>query len=105
MADPKPQVQPQPPHKWQLVSWQKKDEQNARIPSDWRLKALPAAHVTNFTDIPRECGLLTRDELRITENYDAVGLAEAIRQKKLTCIDVARAFCKVSPIDITKYQL
>jgi amidase len=33
--------------------------------------------------------------LRITEDYDAIGLAEAIRRRHLKCVDVARAFCKV----------
>jgi amidase len=85
----------QSPAKWQLVSWQKKDEQYARIPHDWRLRNLPSQHVTNYIDIPRKCGLLSKEELSITEEYDATALADAIRARKLKCIDVTRAFCKV----------
>lgn len=87
--------QSQSPAKWQLVAWQKKDEQYAKIPQAWRLSSLPGPDVTNLTDIPRKCGILSADELRITEEYDATALAEAIRQRKLKCIDVTRAFCKV----------
>ena len=45
--------------------------------------------------MPRTCGLLTTEELRITEDFDATGLAEAVRRRELRCVDVARAFCKV----------
>ncbi|KAK0713245.1 amidase signature domain-containing protein [Lasiosphaeria miniovina] len=48
----------------------------------------------NVTAIPRECGLLTAEELAITENYDAVTLAEAMRTRKLTAVAVATAFAK-----------
>lgn len=48
----------------------------------------------NVTAVPRECGLLTPEEIDITENYDAVGLAEAIAAKKLTAVAVATAFSK-----------
>ena len=84
------------PAKWELVSKKKKAEQDARIPADWRLSTLPGPEVHNYTEIPRQCGLLTQDELQITEKYDAVALAAAIREKRLKCLDVARAFCKVS---------
>lgn len=48
----------------------------------------------NVTKIPRECGILTSDELNITENYDAVALAHAIASKELTAVAVATAFAK-----------
>lgn len=95
MSKVKAESQPQATPKWQLVSWQKKDEQYARIPHGWRLSSLPASHVTNYIDIPRKCGILSERELDITENYDATALAESIRTRKLKCIDVTRAFCKV----------
>lgn len=85
---------PQPP-RWQQISWQKKDEQFARIPHEWRLPNKPTPDVTNYLDIPRTCGILSPEELKITEDYDATAFAEAIRSRKLKCIDVTRAFCKV----------
>lgn len=99
MTKPKTQAGPKPTPKWQSVAWQKKDQQFARVPSPWRLPHLPPPSVTNYLGIPRECGLLTGKELEITENYDATGLAEAIRERKLTCVDVTTAFCKVHLLD------
>jgi hypothetical protein len=78
-----------------MVSWLKKDEQFARIPTDWLLRSSPSPDVRTYIDIPRKSGLLTPEELRITEQYDATALADAIRRKELKCVDVTRAFCKV----------
>ncbi|KAH3916730.1 hypothetical protein HBI56_049500 [Parastagonospora nodorum] len=94
MSKTKTPSPPQAPAKWQLVSWQKKDEQYARIPQEWRLSSLPSSSTTNYIDIPRKCGILSAAELKITEEYDATALAGAITSRKLKCIDVTRAFCK-----------
>lgn len=48
----------------------------------------------NVMNVPRECGLLTVQELAITENYDATGLVEAIAAHELTAVAVVTAFCK-----------
>lgn len=48
----------------------------------------------DVTPIPRDCGLLTADELAITETHDATSLAEAIRTRKLTSVAVTTAFAK-----------
>ncbi|KAI5254635.1 hypothetical protein E4T42_02221 [Aureobasidium subglaciale] len=48
----------------------------------------------DITFIPRECGILTEEELEITEDYDATALAAAIARKKYTALAVAKAFCK-----------
>lgn len=89
--------QPPIPPKWQLIAWQKKDQQRARIPSDWLIPYdhLPVPGVTNYLDIPRACGLLSEEELVLTEKYDATALAEAIRERKVKSVNVVRAFCKV----------
>ncbi|KAF1976413.1 amidase [Bimuria novae-zelandiae CBS 107.79] len=87
------------PPKWQLISWQKKDEQRARIPSDWILshdQVPPEA--MNYLHVPRACGILNEEELRLTETYDATGLAEAIRKRAVKSFDVVRAFCKRAAI-------
>ncbi|KAF7681559.1 general amidase protein [Alternaria burnsii] len=83
---------------WQFVSKRKKEEQDGRIPKEWKLSSLPEANVKSYTDIPHKSGILTKKELDITENYDAVALAEAIKARKLMCIDVTRAFCKRAAI-------
>lgn len=63
---------------------------------------LPQSIIDNppldVTDIPRTCGLLTDEELEITENYDATALAEAIANKKFKAVTVAQAFCKRAAI-------
>ncbi|CCT61178.1 hypothetical protein IAQ61_005000 [Plenodomus lingam] len=89
---------PSGPSKWQPIARRKQEERDARIPSAWKLTSLPGSHITHYTDIPQTCGLLSAEELRITEAYDAVALADAIRDRKLTCVQVARAFCKRAAI-------
>ncbi|KAL1592327.1 hypothetical protein SLS60_011404 [Paraconiothyrium brasiliense] len=86
------------PSKWQLVAWQKKDEQYARIPLDWRIPQdqLPTPEVTNYLGIPKKSGVLSEEELRLTESYDATALAEAMRERKVKSLDVVRAFCKLT---------
>lgn len=48
----------------------------------------------NVTKIPRECGLLSSQELDITEKYDATTLATAIASRKYSAVQVATAFSK-----------
>lgn len=82
------------PEKWQLVSWQKKDEQASRIPKGWLLSS-PPPDSTNYIEVPRKCGLLNDQELEITERYDATTLAQEISNRRLKSFDVVKAFCKV----------
>ncbi|KAF2260876.1 acetamidase [Lojkania enalia] len=49
---------------------------------------------THVMDIPSTCGILTPEEVEITENYDATGLAEAIATKKYSAVAVVTAFAK-----------
>ncbi|KAF4962105.1 hypothetical protein FSARC_9790 [Fusarium sarcochroum] len=49
---------------------------------------------SNVTNIPATCGILSHEELVITEDYDAVDLLEAISNRKHTAETVAKAFCK-----------
>lgn len=48
----------------------------------------------DVTSIPRSSGLLTAEELDITEKYDATALAAAIRERNLTSVAVTMAFAK-----------
>jgi amidase len=83
------------PEHWQPIAKRKQEQRDSRIPKQWRLQIPPADDVVNVLDIPRTCGILTPHEIDITENYDATALAQAIASKKLKCVDVTRAFCKV----------
>ena len=78
------------------IGKRKQAERNDRLPAEWRLLPLPSSDVITVTDVPRTCGLLTPQEIDITENYDATALAEAIASKKFKCVDVTRAYCKVA---------
>lgn len=49
---------------------------------------------TDVSGIPSTCGILTAEEIEITENYDTVSLAEAIAARKYTAVAVAKAFSK-----------
>ncbi|KAF2799408.1 amidase [Melanomma pulvis-pyrius CBS 109.77] len=49
---------------------------------------------TNVSEIPRNCGILTPEEIKITENFDATGLAEALARRQYTAVAVATAFAK-----------
>ncbi|GME48661.1 Amidase [Neofusicoccum parvum] len=82
------------------AAWENKrkaiiDDFVSKIPEEYyipqRYVDSPPLDVTN---IPRECGILTDEELEITENYDAVGLANAIATRKYSSVTVATAFCK-----------
>ena len=75
------------------------DELAAKIPKELHLpKELIENPPLDVTDIPRTCGILSKDELAITENYDAVGIAEAIAKSELTAVEVATAFSKRAAI-------
>lgn len=99
-------------HKWEQVT--------NLIPAEWRLddKYIPRAmslsplesvhqlhefeeeYATNLLEIPRQCGILSAKEVRITEAYDVKGLLDEIAEKRLSAEEVAFAFCKVCPFTL-----
>ncbi|CAP67944.1 uncharacterized protein PODANS_1_18150 [Podospora anserina S mat+] len=74
-------------------------ELEASIPDEYYL---PQSLIDNpprdVTPVPRECGILTAEEIDITENYDATALAAAIASKKFSAVAVATAFTKRAAI-------
>ncbi|PON26684.1 hypothetical protein TGAM01_v204185 [Trichoderma gamsii] len=71
------------------------EEFATKVPEELRLSSdLINNAPRNVTDVPRQCGLLSPEEIDITENYDATALAALIREKKLTSVAVATAFAK-----------
>lgn len=85
---------------WEDIHLDKKAEQAARIPAEWKLseKDFPADGTVDLRPIARSCGILSENELSITENYDATSLAAAIAARKYTAVEVATAFCKRAAI-------
>lgn len=49
--------------------------------------------VLDVTSLPEKSGILSPKDIEIT-NLDGVGVVEAIRNKKITCVDAVEAFCK-----------
>jgi len=82
---------------WQSISKRKKEQQASRIPKEWLLPAefIPSSGTLDVLDIPRKCGILDKQDLQITENYDATDLVEEMAKGRLKSVDVTRAFCKV----------
>ncbi|KAL3490057.1 amidase signature domain-containing protein [Aspergillus germanicus] len=71
----------------------------AKVPPEYRLpQHLIANPPSDVTSIPSTCGILSTEEIAITETYDAVGLAEAIASRKYTALAVTTAFLKRSII-------
>lgn len=66
-----------------------------KIPTEYLLpESVFANPPKNVSTIPRTCGILTQEELTITEDFDAVGLAQAIASSQFSAVAVATAFCK-----------
>lgn len=84
-------------HSWQSIAARKQDERTSRIPKEWRLDSA-SANARHLLDVPRQCGILTDHELRITETYDVARLLAAIAGGSLQSEQVTRAFCKRAAI-------
>ncbi|KAH7323640.1 amidase [Rhexocercosporidium sp. MPI-PUGE-AT-0058] len=85
---------------WQEICSLKREQRDNAIPVAWRIPNVEnfTAKKTNLLDISTSCGILTEDEVRITSDYDAVGIVEAIREKVFTAEAVTTAFCKRAAI-------
>jgi Asp-tRNA(Asn)/Glu-tRNA(Gln) amidotransferase A subunit family amidase len=88
------------PDTWLAISQRKKADQASRIPKDWLLPdhSKPSPNTNNVLDIPRRCGILSKEELHITDDYDATALLEGLKSGQLKSVDVTRAFCKRASI-------
>jgi hypothetical protein len=94
------------------IAQRKQAELAAAIPTEWQLPAhlVPEGMLSisesitvgpkkyqrvSVLDIPRTCGLLTPQELSITEQYDVRELVAEMIEGRLKAEDVVRGFCKV----------
>lgn len=77
--------------KWEELAADKRNRINESIPEEWRIKELPAGD-SSF-DFPAKSGLLSDEELSITES-SATDLVQQLAQGKLKAVDVTVAFCK-----------
>ncbi|KXJ90469.1 acetamidase [Microdochium bolleyi] len=76
---------------WQDRARDKRERLAAAIPEDWRIKALPTSD--SVIDYARSSGLLSADELKMTE-ATAASLVADMAAGRLKSVDVVLAFCK-----------
>lgn len=92
---------------WQHKILEKQQVQLQKIPSDWRLPdrtttellQLPLElHRNDVREIPRVCGIMSKRELSITEDYTVQKLLAALAASSLTALEVTTAFSKRAAI-------
>ena len=84
---------------WQAISASKRKERDAKIPVEWKLPAGSVPKGTrNLLAVPGTCGILSPREIRLTEDYDAVGLTRLIREEASSSVEIVTAFCKRAAI-------
>ncbi|GAA6041540.1 hypothetical protein JCM8097_004252 [Rhodosporidiobolus ruineniae] len=83
---------------WQQRAQLKRAAQVGLIPPAWRLPAsIISSLPLDLRDIPRSCGILSANELDITE-AEADTILERVTSAKWTAVEVATAFCKRAAI-------
>lgn len=83
---------------WETAAAAKRAARDALIPNDTILKSPPAADVLDVSGVPRSSGLLSAEELEVTETPTVTELVDAIAAKKYTSEQVVRAFCRRAAI-------
>ncbi|KAJ5251675.1 hypothetical protein N7489_002085 [Penicillium chrysogenum] len=87
---------------WQDKCAAKQAEADAKIPTEWRLATEILQQVDNneldILDVPSKCGILSKEELAITELPDATSLRVKLAAQELSAVEVTTAFCKRAAI-------
>ncbi|KAE8389316.1 amidase signature domain-containing protein [Aspergillus alliaceus] len=88
---------------WETHVAEKRKQLERQIPEHWRLSttflsSLPSNGQLIEADIPRRSGILTEEELDITEHYSAGQLLQKIAWGELSSLVVTTAFCKRAAI-------
>lgn len=78
------------------IGRRKREQQQSKIPREWLLpeRFRPTSSTRSVIGVIEACGVLTDTERHITGDYDATGLLEELRWRRLKSVDVTRAFCK-----------
>ena len=77
---------------WREIAAKKKQEQIDSLPKEWLID-LPPATQLNVLAVPRECGLLSEEELKITECPIDVLLSK-LASAEWSSVKVTSAFYK-----------
>ncbi|KAL2066253.1 hypothetical protein VTL71DRAFT_2324 [Oculimacula yallundae] len=88
---------------WQTIATQHRDAAASKIPDDWRLPSSITDSISQISDqnvlaIPGTCGLLSKEEIDLTENYTALELVQHLASGRFTSLAVTTAFCKRAAI-------
>ena len=76
---------------WEEIATDKKARITASIPPEWRISSIP--NTSNVMDYPKTSGILSTEELAITES-SATDLVAELAAGKLTSVAVTTAFLK-----------
>ncbi|OQU96987.1 hypothetical protein CLAIMM_02992 [Cladophialophora immunda] len=82
---------------WEARCVEARAARDATIPEEWLLKDLPSEDVTNVMSLPYTSGLMTEEELALTE-LDATELLQRLCKGEVKSYTVTRAFCKRAAI-------
>lgn len=91
---------------WQSIAKLKQADRESQILEQWHIASrllpkdppLPEHGPQNVLHIPRECGILSSAEVKITEAYSVQDLLSALASGKLGALEVATAFCERTAI-------
>ena len=89
------------PDTWRDIASRKQAAREARIPPEWRLQKTASGSGHDVLTVPRQCGILTDHEIKITEDYDATGLLHELAAGSVKSEHVVRAFCKRAAIGVS----
>lgn len=84
---------------WKDISAKAVEKLENAIPAEWRIPKdkLPAEDVLDVTDFPAKSGLLTQDDIEITESF-ATEIVAKLAKGEWSAENVTRAFCKRAAI-------
>ncbi|KAK9238690.1 amidase signature domain-containing protein [Lipomyces kononenkoae] len=80
---------------WEKLVADKRARLEKTIPAEWKIKAVPEGD--SFFDFPAKSGILSENELQITES-SATELVAKLASGELKSVDVTLAFCKRAAI-------
>jgi amidase len=79
---------------WKDLAADKKKRQTAEIPKGWLLPNPPPESQLDVSSVPVECGLLTPEELEITETKDVALLLRRLATGVWSSVAVTTAYYK-----------
>lgn len=76
---------------WKTIAREAQTKLLESLPQGWRIDVEKYKSLKDVTSVPRACGILTEDQLRITE-LTVVEITRAIKARELKAVQVLEAF-------------